>query len=91
MIELELFIVFFTALFFTLIYVGTKGSTLWGILCYAAWQTFALMWLFIVPMSTSYLIAWLFEAVSMIFLLATIVGLLHSAGRLKPREHSDLD
>lgn len=78
MIELEMFLVFYTALFFSAIYVLTSlfdnPGLLWGVLSWAAWFALGLMWLFISPMSTAYTIGLLFQAIGFMFLLSVVVG-----------------
>lgn len=90
MIELEIFIVFFAALFFTLLYVIAQ-EIVFGILTWACWFALGMMWMFISPMSTGYTIALLFQAIGFLFLLSTVVKILKALDFWQPREESDLD
>ena len=89
MIELELFIVFFTSIFFTLLYLG-KRELVWGIITFGAWLTTSFMWTMINPMSTTYSIALFFQGIAFIFLLMVVIQLLGNL-RSRGREESDLD
>lgn len=72
MIELELFIVFYTTVFFTLIYVIWK-ELLFGIISFGGWLAMGMMWFFINPMDTGYTIALFFHGIGILFLLTVIV------------------
>jgi len=82
--------VFFAALFFTLLYVISQ-EVVFGILTWACWFALGLMWMFISPMSTAYTLALLFQAIGFIFLFSTIVKILKSFDFWQSREESDLD
>lgn len=90
MIELEIFIVFYTACFFTALYVILQ-DLVFGVITWSCWFVLGLMWIFINPMSTGYTIAFLFQAIGLMFLLSVIVRILRSFDFLQKPEESDLD
>jgi len=84
MIDLEITIVFLSALFFTLLFVGSK-ETLFGILTFASWLVTGFLWLFLAkepPSYSTYAVALFFNIVAILFLLWTIVEYLYKL-RLK--------
>jgi len=71
-IELEVALVFYAALFFTLLYVW-KEHPLFGVLTFGCWFSLGLMWLVIVPMETAYAFAFLFQGIGVLFLIIVII------------------
>jgi hypothetical protein len=78
-IELEIMLVFLAAIFFTLLYLLSERIE-YGILTFICWQTTALMWLFISPMSSGYTVAFIWQAVALIFLVLIMLQLLSRLG-----------
>jgi hypothetical protein len=72
MIDLEIPLVFYTALFFTLLYIW-KQEPLFGVLTFGGWFSLGMMWLLIKPMETAYAFAFFFQGVGVLFLVAVIV------------------
>jgi hypothetical protein len=75
MIDVEAYIVFLTAIFFTMLALAKRGVTLYAF-AYASWQTLAVLWLFLVNAPVSYggyMVALLFQGFSIVFLVATIM------------------
>ena len=92
MIDVEVVLVFFTALIFSLLFVA-KEEVLYGAISFVAWLATGLLWLPLAQESPSYfgtyVVAWLFFGVAVLFLIATIMQLLE---RLRQTaEQSDLD
>lgn len=88
-IELEAFLVFFSAIFFTLIYLG-KREPLWGVITYGCWQVTAFMWINIVPIESTYSVALFFQGIAIMFLLMTVLQWLN-AFKNRNLEPSELD
>lgn len=87
---LEMIVVFCTAIFFTILYMG-KEKILWGLFAFASWLTVAFLWLFINPVA--YTVAFLFLGIAIVILL-TVILILFQQIQLRRKgepEESDLD
>lgn len=89
MIELELSIVLLMSLFSTALYLPRK-ELVWGIIAFGCWQVTAFLWVLISPMSSTYSIAFLFQAIAIIILITIIIQLLLKL-KMKGYEPSELD
>lgn len=89
MIELELFVVFFASIFFTLLYVGRR-ELLWGAITFGCWQVVGFLWTRIDPMSSTYSVAILFHSIGILFGLMVVLQWL-SAFKNRNLEPSELD
>lgn len=93
MTELEVMIVFFTTLFFTLLYL-LKKEVMYGFFVFPMWWIMGLVWLLIDPTGTSsaWSISWVFHAIGWVFLIL-VMAQIYDMWRLKRRgyEESELD
>lgn len=90
MIELEIALVFYTSLFFTLLYVW-KEHPLFGVLTFGSWFSLGMMWLVIVPMETAYGFAFFFQGVGVLFLVVVIYQYLSHADVREGRGEPEFD
>lgn len=84
MIDLEIAIVFFTSMFFTIIWLVTLTSY-FAVVAGVCWNVVGFMWLFIAPMESGYAIGLLFHGVGIILI---VFGLLQVIQSIRIRQGS---
>lgn len=92
-LEVETALVFYTAIFFTSLYVIKKWM-IFGIFSFASWWVMGLMYLLLNPTATStaYSIGWLFHVIGWVFLIL-VMAQIYDMWKSKKRgyERSVLD